>query len=84
MFIPNLITSFGLRAHSVEVPNCRPFGAFGSLRFFLTFDLPRQICPSPALPKAVSRRLHFRLQAAVNENANFVVPSRMISNSRRI
>ena len=29
-----------------EVRNCQPFGAFSSLRFFSTFDLARQLCPS--------------------------------------
>ncbi len=47
------------------------------------FDLPRQVSPSLFLPKAVSPRLQFRLKAVVNENAEFVLPSRKISNSRR-
>ena len=36
--------------------------------FFLTFDLPRQVYPSPALQEAVSPRLQFLLQAVANEN----------------
>jgi len=47
--------------------------------FFLTFDLPRQVYPSPALPKAISPGLDRRMPTPVNTTEKMSGPTRTTS-----